>query len=162
MKIRLAAICLIVSSIIWIAQDLYSLIFVQFTQPMLDYYKGHYTQLVLSIAMILVPISLLLLGISLLNNNKSIITEQPSLNKEDEFVQNTNIPSVSDWLINYLIAAIPIIGLVYIIIWANDNDNKLRKNWAIAMLIWSGIIFVILIFVYAALLNSLKSRYLYY
>lgn len=75
----------------------------------------------------------------------------------------TKNPSVGDWLINFLIAAIPLVGLVFMIIWANDEKNYLRKNWAMANLIWTGIITVFFIFFYfiviASMINKLSNPY---
>ena len=65
----------------------------------------------------------------------------------------TKVVPVKDWLINLLILALPVVGLIFAVIWANDNKNILRKNWATAMLIFMGILFVFSIFMYAALFS---------
>lgn len=44
--------------------------------------------------------------------------------------------SVGDWLITFLITAIPIVGVVMLFVWAfGSNDNTTRGTWAKANLI---------------------------
>ena len=57
---------------------------------------------------------------------------------KNKYVRNID---VGEWVVNFLISIIPLVGLIFIIIWANDGKNSLRKNWALAQLIWMGIIF---------------------
>ncbi|MDR1605195.1 MAG: zinc ribbon domain-containing protein [Gracilibacteraceae bacterium] len=48
----------------------------------------------------------------------------------------TEIFSVKDWIITYLITAIPVYGIVMLFIWAfGENPVPIRKNWARASLI---------------------------
>ena len=57
--------------------------------------------------------------------------------------------SVKDWLITFLILAIPVVGLVMLFIYAFGNDQNIHKqNWAKAQLIWMAIMiaFVFLLF----------------
>ena len=63
------------------------------------------------------------------------------------------VVSVKDWVINLLILSIPIVGLIFAIIWANDDKNILRKNWASAMLIYMGILFLFSMFMSAVLFS---------
>lgn len=51
---------------------------------------------------------------------------------------------LGDWIINVLIAKIPLIGLIVLIVWAADKSTEKNKaNWAkaelIIRLIWVGI-----------------------
>jgi hypothetical protein len=49
--------------------------------------------------------------------------------------------SVSDWLITFLITAIPLVGIVMLFVWAfGSSDNQTRANWAKANLIMALII----------------------
>lgn len=59
-----------------------------------------------------------------------------------------NPMSVSDWLIVYLITAIPLVNIVMLFVWAfgDSNSNNTRSNWAKANLIWLAIIMVIYMF----------------
>jgi hypothetical protein len=69
------------------------------------------------------------------------------------------IISVGDWLINFLTGIIPFVGIIFMIIWANDDSNKSRKNWAIASLIWYGIILAFSIFIYAIVFATIIKRF---
>lgn len=49
--------------------------------------------------------------------------------------------SVKDWLITFLIMAIPIVGLVMLFVYAfGNNDNVNKQNWAKAQLIMMAIV----------------------
>ena len=156
MKTKNAAIFLMISSIIWILSDLYYT-FQRFTGASWDYYSENPVDLIISIVKIIIPISLLILSIALMNNktteNTQIIEEKPSSN------ELTNNLSVGDWLFNFLITIIPLVGFIFIIIWANDDKNKIRKNWAVASIIWTGIIFILSIFLYATIFASLMQQF---
>jgi predicted nucleic acid-binding Zn ribbon protein len=65
----------------------------------------------------------------------------------------SKVVSVKDWIINLLILSIPVVGLIFAVIWANDDKNILRKNWASAMLIYMGILFLFSIFMSAVLFS---------
>ena len=156
MKTKNAATFLMISSIIWILSDLYWTV-QRFTGASWDYYKEEPADLIISTLMIIVPISLLILSIALMNNksetNTQIIEEKPTSN---DLAQNL---SIGDWLVNFLITIIPLVGIIFVIIWANDDKNKIRKNWAIASLIWTGIIFVLSIFLYATIFAAIMNKY---
>ncbi len=99
------------------------------------------------------PISLLILGISLISNkpaNYNVTTD----NQNIASVGDNQIISIGDWLIIFLITIIPLVGLIFIIIWANDDKNKIRKNYAIATLIWWGITILFTIFLFSTVLSS--------
>lgn len=157
MKTKNAAIFLMISSIIWILSDLYWTV-QRFTGDSWDYYRYEKpVDLIISTVTIIIPISLLILSIALMNNktteNTQIIEEKPSSN------ELTNNLSVGDWLVNFLITIIPLVGFIFIIIWANDDKNKIRKNWAVASIIWTGIIFILSIFLYATIFASLMQQF---
>jgi len=156
MKTKNAAIFLMISSIFWLLSDLYWTV-QRFTGSNWHYYKEKPVDLIISTLMMIVPISLLILSIALMNNktdtNTQIIEEKQSSN---DLTQNL---SIGDWLVNFLITIIPLVGIIFIIIWANDDKNKIRKNWAVASLIWTGIIFVLSIFLYATIFAALMKKY---
>jgi uncharacterized membrane protein YqjE len=55
------------------------------------------------------------------------IIEEPTRNKEI---------SVIDWLITFLITAIPVIGFIMLIVWAfGENTSSTKSNWAKASLV---------------------------
>nr|MBS0038544.1 hypothetical protein [Saprospiraceae bacterium] len=48
--------------------------------------------------------------------------------------------SVKDWFITILLTAIPIVGLIMLLIWAfGGNANINKANWAKATLLWLAI-----------------------
>ena len=128
-----------------------------FSETRLEYTKEHLINWGLDSFGIIGPISLLVLSFALLNNNKEentqFVEEKPLSN---ELANNL---SVGDWLANFLITIIPLIGFIFIIIWANDDKNKIRKNWAVASLIWTAIIFVLCIFIYATIFAAIIKSY---
>jgi hypothetical protein len=91
--------------------------------------------------------------ISQSNNSTSV---NNSVYRDDAVQQ---IPSIGSWIVNFLISIIPIIGFIFIIIWANDDNNKIRKNWAIASLIWYGIIFILSIMFYSIIIARIMRPY---
>ena len=62
--------------------------------------------------------------------------------------QKINPMSVSDWLIIYLITAIPFVNIVMLFVWAfgDSANNTTRSNWAKANLIWLAVIMVLYMF----------------
>jgi len=65
--------------------------------------------------------------------------------------QNLETPvSVGDWMITLLLTAIPIVGLIMLLVWAFGGGGSVSKsNWAKAVLLWAviGVAFWILIFI---------------
>lgn len=169
MKIRTAATFLMISSIFWIIYTLYNL--VMRVSVMLEFgsRKGAILDLVFSVLFLMVPISLLLLAIALLRNEKEkgeVVSNPKSSHEEVTFGgagaagRPQHTPSVGNWVSNFLITAIPVAGLVVMIIWANDSKDIIRKNWAVASLIWAGILFGLLMFIYLlAFLTAATNGY---
>jgi hypothetical protein len=147
MKIKNAAIFLLIASICGILVQLY------WSIRNFVFYSTEIIELFMNILYLTLPIALLVLSIALMNNkteeNTQIVEEKPSSN---ELANNL---TVGDWLVNFLITIIPLVGFIFIIIWANDYKNKIRKNWAVASLIWTGIIFVLSIFFYATIFATI-------
>ena len=57
-------------------------------------------------------------------------------------IENENAPvvTVGDWVLTYVSAAIPLVGINMPFIWAFRNDtNPNKANWAKAALIWAAI-----------------------
>lgn len=88
--------------------------------------------------------------------------ENQDLSSSTEENTQTRILSVKDWLITLIITAIPIVGLIFLFLWAfGDNTNQNKANWAKAALIFYLILFVVnilfvILFVgsFATLMNS--------
>ena len=64
-------------------------------------------------------------------------------NKSDTSVT----PSVGKWLGWMLLLMIPLVGLVLMIIWANDKTHPNRRNWVLAYLILTAIFVVFSLFI---------------
>ena len=64
--------------------------------------------------------------------------------------QDTDM-SVGSWIGTLILSAIPIVGLICLIVWAvsSSPEKRSRKNWAIAQFILTLIGVVITILVYA-------------
>ena len=60
-----------------------------------------------------------------------------------------SIPSIGDWVLNIFLISIPLVGLILLIVWASDNNEKVKKNFAAACLIWIGISVVLMLFLLA-------------
>ena len=57
-------------------------------------------------------------------------------------IENENAPvvTVGDWVLTYLIAAIPLVGIIMLFIWAFGNDtNPNKANWAKAALFFGEV-----------------------
>jgi cytochrome bd-type quinol oxidase subunit 2 len=155
MKIKNAAVFLMIGSIYGILIRVYYIIDA-FSETRLEYTKENLIKWGFDSFSIILPISLLVLSIALMNNKTDVVSNE----KEEVLSQgNEQNLTVGDWLVNFLITIIPLVGFIFIIIWANDDKNKIRKNWAVASLIWSGIIFVLSIFLYATIFAAIMKRY---
>ena len=73
---------------------------------------------------------------------------------------NTNYKpmSIGDWLITFLIQAIPLVGFVMLFVWAfGDGTHPSKKTWAQASLIFALIMFVLVIIFLAAMWTLISS-----
>ena len=62
--------------------------------------------------------------------------------------QQAPIMKVGDWIIVFLITAIPIVNIIMLFVWGfGDGHNPNKSNWAKASLIMMAIVFVIYIFI---------------
>lgn len=88
-------------------------------------------------------------------------------------MDNQNLPgtvrqdvSVGEWIVTFIITAIPLVGLIMLFVWAfGDGTNPSKQNWARAYLILAlimivlGIIFMILFYSFIASAFSGYSSY---
>ena len=75
---------------------------------------------------------------------------QPEQNPMMQQQYSSPIISVGDWVIIFIITAIPIVNIVMLFVWAFGSDtNPSKANWAKASLIFMliGVFLYILIFV---------------
>lgn len=71
--------------------------------------------------------------------------------------------SIGDWLITFIITAIPLVGFIMMFVWAfGDGTHPSKKTWAQAYLIMMVIIIILMIIfftVFASILSSLVGGY---
>jgi pSer/pThr/pTyr-binding forkhead associated (FHA) protein len=83
------------------------------------------------------------------NRSETVLNSNPV-----QSIQSHKILEINDWLVIYLIMIIPLINLVFLIVWATDDINVARKKWATASLIWMaimiGLSFIFYLFIFAA------------
>lgn len=72
--------------------------------------------------------------------------EEQNVAYQTPAVTEDNAPlTLGNYLIMMIITAIPVVGFIFLLIWAfNSNTNKNKKNWARAVLIM-GIIGAVLV-----------------
>ena len=54
--------------------------------------------------------------------------------------RDNNYVSVGSWMFILLVAALPVIGLIMVIVWAITGQNETRKNYFRAIIAWFAII----------------------
>lgn len=64
------------------------------------------------------------------------------------------IPSVLDWLSDFLLVLIPLFALGFLIWRGQNNQDRYRRNWAIATLFWTALGWSLLAFLYVPLLQG--------
>ncbi len=77
--------------------------------------------------------------------------------------KNNYVVTTGNWVMTMLIAAIPLVNIVMLFVWAFSSDtNPNKANWAKASLIWVAIIIGIYIVIMAlfgsALLSALMNN----
>lgn len=156
MKNKKVIIFLIIGCGFWVLSDVYWFLQRYFILNKLPDYNSRLDFLIIPIISILIPISFLIYAISLLNS-KQVKNTEDNTDKEP-LLQYENM-TVGNWLVTFLITLIPLGGLVAMIMWANDESNKIKKNWAIASLIYQGIFLVLMVFIYFMILSSARNAY---
>jgi len=68
--------------------------------------------------------------------------------------------TVGDWLITFIIQAIPLIGLIMLFVWAfGDGTHPSKKTWAQALLIFALIMFVLAIIFFILFFSMIASLF---
>lgn len=74
------------------------------------------------------------------------------------FTSNYKPMTIGDWLITFLIQAIPLVGFIMLFVWAfGGGTHPSKKSWAQASLIFALIMFVLVIIFFAALWSFIGS-----
>jgi hypothetical protein len=149
MKLKTASTFLLIASIIWLLNDLYW-IANGFSEGWLKFDSINF---ILRVLMLTPPIALIffssVLGDTQIQKSENI-SEQASQSSNDD-----SLMSVGDWLITFLLCAIPIIGIIMMFVWAfGDTNPKSKKTWAQAALIFSVIITVLYAFITFAIISQ--------
>ena len=68
--------------------------------------------------------------------------------------------TVGDWLITFLIQAIPVVGFIMLFVWAFGGDtHPSKKTWAQATLIFMAIVVVLTIIVFILIGGFIMSMF---
>jgi ABC-type Na+ efflux pump permease subunit len=74
------------------------------------------------------------------------------------FTTNYKPMTMGDWLITFLIQAIPLVGIIMLFVWAfGDGTHPSKKTWAQASLVFALIMFILVIIFIAALWTMFSS-----
>ena len=75
--------------------------------------------------------------------------------QQDQYVpKNQSIVTIGDWIVTFILMAIPLVNIIMIFVWAFSSSTPVSKaNWAKAVLILWLIVFV-LAFVFWATIGA--------
>ena len=159
MKNKNAIIFLIIGSGLWILTDLYWLV-----QSVINRgfsMESGIISILISFLNLIIPVSFLVFGISMLQSKNESI-ETTSIPVPQQSISSMQNMTIGDWLVTFLITLIPLGGLVALILWSTDTDNKVRKNWAIASLIYQGILLVLFFILFIVVFILVRNSRMYY
>ena len=80
--------------------------------------------------------------------------------KMDYYPQTNVAPvmSIGQWLVTFLLMAIPIVNIIMIIVWlASKNENPNRKNWVLAYLIVIAISIVLTFIIFGSVASFFSA-----
>lgn len=100
-------------------------------------------------------------GAAMLNQPYQSGAPSPYLNQDPSYrsYQDESIMTTGSWFVTMLITAIPIVGIVMILIWAfGSTGNTNRRNYARAVLIWA-IISLVLGILFFVVFGSLWANF---
>ena len=68
------------------------------------------------------------------------------------------VMSIGQWLVTFLLMAIPIVNIIMIIVWLTSKDeNSNRKNWVLAYLIVIAISFVLTFIIFGSIASFFSA-----
>ena len=78
-----------------------------------------------------------------------------------DYYPQTNVApvmSIGQWLVTFLLMAIPIVNIIMIIVWLTSKDeNSNRKNWVLAYLIVIAISFVLTFIIFGSIASFFSA-----
>jgi membrane protein YdbS with pleckstrin-like domain len=78
----------------------------------------------------------------------------------DHHMTPASVMSVKDWIITLIVAAIPLVGIIMLFVWAfSANENPNRQNYAKAALLLAAII-IALSFLFMALFGGMLYTFM--
>ena len=86
--------------------------------------------------------------------------QQQNPNYATNYVSNNNSKTVSvgDWIITFIIMAIPFVNIIMLLVWAfGNNTPKSKANWAKAGLIFYLIAIILAIIFYGSIIALIAS-----
>lgn len=93
-----------------------------------------------------------------MNANVPPYQQQPAAPYPDPYVQHAPVMTVKDWILTFLVSAIPIVNIIMLFVWAfGDNTNLNKKNYAKASLILAAIfiaIYVVFLIIFFVILGA--------
>lgn len=149
MKIKSAALFLMIGSCAWMVTIIYYL-FLKIS------HSGLQVSVVFNILDMLLPVGLFLFGYAVYNKKiKQLQDPDTGTDTQASALEYApESPTVANWIGDFIVAAIRVVGLICLIVWARDKERPVRKSWASAVLLMSGIVLVATIVYYAVRLNS--------
>lgn len=78
---------------------------------------------------------------------------QQNLDNYQKYQEHLKQPmSVGEWFIAILITAIPLVGLIMLLVWAFSSGTNINKaNWAKATLLWMVIGIILAVFIFGVM-----------
>jgi|GEM_PF-6134895 len=118
---------------------IYMVMLLLFFFPLLEYIDpNNGIWLIFLLFMALLLVSGFILAHKMRNDDYDYPHEQP------------DAPTVGQFLGWTFVAGLPVAGLICLIIWAVDTQNRVRRQWALASLLWMGIMAVYYLYLYNA------------
>ena len=73
---------------------------------------------------------------------------------------SNEVVKIGDWMVTYLITAIPFVGIIMLFVWAfGGGTNPSKANWAKASLLWGAIAIGLTIFFFAVFGAAMFSAF---
>ena len=89
-----------------------------------------------------------------MNQQNQNINYQPIQPQQDP---NTCVMTIKDWIITLVVSAIPCVGIVMLFVWAFGEGNENRKNFCKAYLIFTVVLFVLMMILYVGFFAAIFS-----